>query len=42
MLALSPFASASPDAQVALQQSLTLQGDINKLIENVVKIKAEA
>jgi len=30
-----------PDAQVALQQSLILQGDIYKLMKDGLKIKAE-
>ena len=40
-LVLSLLSRHHPDAQVALQQSPTLQGDIYKLMKDRMKIKAE-
>jgi hypothetical protein len=40
-LILSLLSRHHPDAQVALQQSLILQGDIDKLRKDRWKIKAE-
>ena len=40
-LVLSLLSRHHPDAQVALQQSLILQGDIYKLMKDRLKIKAE-